>query len=189
MVKRFCHDAYASIFFAQGRECEMEKKKVNKKALDYVRPQMGHFDLKAFPGVTFSFRKITLDDDPWCVKNLGASPWAIINSEKNDALTLCRMYFHFLTPESQEHFPAVKEESKDDDTGEVKERFVTRPEAFMRAIDGGNTVELLLVANAFAETLFSSRSVNDLPEALKKSLMKQAEKQKAVVPKAPEAQL
>ena len=156
-----------------------EKKKVNKKSIEYVRPQMGSFDLKAFPGRVFTFRKMNLSDDPWCKKNLGAVPGEIIRSEKMEALTLCRMYFHFLTEESQDHFQALTETKKDDDTGKEVETFVTRPEVFMRTIDGGNTVELMLIANAFLETLINSRSLNDLPESLKKSLLEVLEKAQA----------
>lgn len=148
----------------------MSQKKVSKKSLEYVRPELGTFTLVAFPGVVFRFRKLSIDDESWCLQTFGSDPWTFINRQKAQAAELCRMYFHFLDDESKSHFKPEREKKMDYDTGEEKEELITGYRQFMRKIDGGSLTEMLLIASAFAKTLIASRPISDLPEELKKSL-------------------
>jgi hypothetical protein len=151
-------------------------KKISKKSLSYVRPVPGSFELEKFPGHEFRFRKITLDDEAWCVEKLGASPFEIMSRDKVQASELCRLYFHFLVDSDKERFFPIEEEVTDYDTGEKKKEVVAGWKRFMRSIDGGSITEMLLIARAFAATIFASRPITDLPDELKKSLLNLVEK-------------
>lgn len=152
-----------------------EKKRVNKKSLDYVRPQPGKFTLEAFPNVEFKFRKMTIDDDAWAEATFGMNPYAMISQKTANTEDLCRLYFHFLDAESKTHFKPITEKEPDYEKGGEKETLIPGHRRFMKSI-GAGLVEVFMIANAFGETLLSSRPISDLPEELKKNLMAQVEK-------------
>jgi len=149
-----------------------EKKKSPKKSLEYARPEPGTFELRAFPGVVFRFRKITIDDEAWCIDTLGGAIGDIIRREKERAGVLCRLYFHCLTDEGKRHFLPEKRVEVDYENGGEKEVVVSGPRLFMQAIDGGSVTEIIMIARAFLKTIAASRPIDDLPEDLKKSVMK-----------------
>lgn len=154
-----------------------ERKKPSKKSLEYVRPTPGHFELQAFPGVVFHFRKVTLDDEPWVLETFGKSIWEIMSADKVEAKDLCRLWFHFLDDTSKSHFKPEKKQEMDYDSGEMKEVLYAGWRQFMRAIDGG-LCEILMVSKAFLETILSARPLDDLhDEALKKRVLSRLEKQ------------
>lgn len=151
-----------------------EKKRVPKKtSLEYTRPTPGTFTLETFPGVTFRFRKITIDDEAWVSEHFeGRSPWAIMTAPKAQAAELCRLYFHFLEDRSKEHFVPETKKERDYETGEEREVVVSGPRLFMQSIDGGNLTEMTLISHAFTKTILASRPISALPEEVKKSLQK-----------------
>lgn len=150
----------------------MEKKKVNKKSLEYVRPELGEFNLKAFPGHTFKFKKITVDDEAWVQDTFGVTAWSIVAQKKAQLSDVCRLYFRFLDDESKKLFPPEEVEELDYETGETKKFLLNGPKKFMRSIDGGALAEVLMIGQAFIKTLLSCRPISDLPEEVKKSLQK-----------------
>ncbi len=156
-----------------------EKKKINKKSIEYVRPEPGSFNLAAFPGVEFKFKKIFLDDEAWVIDTFGKNIWEIINNKQVHAADLCRMYFRFLEDASKVHFKPEEIETLDYETNEVKKELVNGPKKFMRSIDGGSVTELILIAQAFLKTLIASRPISDLPEDVKKNVMEAIAEAKA----------
>lgn len=165
---------------------EKKEKKVNKKALEYVRPAFGSFNLKAFPGFEFKFKKISIDDESWVKQNMGRHSWEIINSDKAEAAELCRLYFHFLENEGKTKFPPETIEEMDYETGEKKSVLLNGPKKFMQSIDGGSLTEMLLIAQAFLMTMVASRPMSDLPEDLKKTVLESI-KRRTPKEKEPEA--
>lgn len=148
-----------------------KKKKINKKAIEYVRPEPGIFDLKAFPGIEFKFRKIWIDDEAWINQTFNKNVWEMMNNSAASSADLCRMYFNFLTDESKLHFPPEKVEELNYETGEKEQVLLNGPKKFMRSIDGGSMVEITLIAQAFLKTLLASRPLDDLPEEIKKNIL------------------
>lgn len=159
-------------------------KKPSKKSAAYARPQPGTFGLLAFPGVEFEFRKIMVDDEAWAEEQFGVGVYEFASQTRNQVKDLCRLYFHFLKPESQALFKPEEMESTDPETGAVKKELVTGSVKLMRSIQGGSLTELLMMSHAFAKTLAASRPMSELPEDLKKSLEELVLKAKE---KAPEA--
>jgi hypothetical protein len=155
-----------------------EKKKVSKKSLEYVRPQFGSFDLRAFPSVEFKFKKISIDDEMLVKEKFGQHSWEIVSKGTAEASELCRLYFLFLTDESKAYFKPEEIEELDYETNETKKVLINGPKKFMRSIDGGNMTEMLLIADAFVKTLIASRPMSDLPEEIKKNILEAAEKMK-----------
>ncbi len=157
---------------------KMEKKKVNKKSIEYVRPEPGSFDLKAFPGHVFKFKKIVIDDEAWVMETFGKPTWEVINSKEAMASDLCRLYFHFLEDQDKAKFPPEQVEEMNYETGVKGMNLINGPKKFMRAIDGGSLTEMMLIAHAFLKTLIASRPISDLPDDLKKSVLGIIEKGK-----------
>lgn len=149
-------------------------KRVSKKSLEYIRPQPGTFTLESFPGHEFRFRKISIDDEAWCVEKLGVPIHELVSREKVQAADLCRLYFHLLVEDDKKLFFPVEEDVTDYDTGEKKKETIAGSRLFMRAVSGG--VELILIGDAFLKTFFSSRPITDLPDDLKKTLLALVEK-------------
>lgn len=148
-----------------------KKKPAIKKTIEYVRPRPGTFGLEKFPGVEFTFRIISIDDEAWCVQNLGKKPWDVMTSDTASAVDLCRLYFYFLTDEGKIHFVPFKKEEMDFETGLTKEVIISGPRLFMQSIDGGSLTEMTLIGRAFLQTIFASRPISELPEDIKKNLM------------------
>jgi hypothetical protein len=155
-----------------------DKKKPSKASLEYVRPEPGTFNLVAFEGVEFRFRKITIDDEAWAKEHFGKTIWEIINESSVEAAQVCRLYFHFLEDGFKALFPPERVEVVDYENGGKKEELLNGPKKFMRAIDGGSLTELTLIALAFAKTVFASRPISDLPEDVKKKVMELVKSQK-----------
>lgn len=156
-----------------------QKLKVNKKAVEYVRPQRGTFTLNAFPDREFHFRKITVDDDAWVSQTFGKGIGELLHQGKAETAELCRLYFHFLDDEDKLLFPPERRTVVDYEQGGEKEELINGPKKFMQSIDGGSLTELLMISQAFVKTLIASRPISDLPDDLKKSLQAGIEKAKA----------
>jgi hypothetical protein len=163
------------------------KKPAPKKALAYTRPQPGTFTLNKFPGVDFRFRMISIDDEAWCLENLGNTPGTIISSKTATSAELCRLYFHFLEDDCKARFIPEEAESINYDTGKKETVVVPGYRLFMKSIDGGSLTEILLIARAFLKTLLASRPISDLPDEVKKNLMAQIESRQTG-PETPAAQ-
>jgi hypothetical protein len=151
---------------------ETKPKKLNKKSLEYVRPDTGRFELNTFPGVEFRFRKISIDDEAWAVETFGKSPWEIITGKSAQAADLCRLYFHFLTDDGKQRFIPVRKKEMDYETGEEKDVVISGPRLFMQSIDGGSLTEMVLISRAFVQTVVASRPISELPDDVKKSVLK-----------------
>jgi hypothetical protein len=147
------------------------KKTTSKKSLGYTRAQPGIFSLEKFPGVEFKFRIITVDDEAFCHKSFGKTPWELMTSTSIMAADLCRLYFHFLTDDSKKNFIPERRTEIDYETGEEKEVVISGPRLFMQSIDGGSPTEMMLIGKAFFDTLASSCPLENLPDDLKKTVL------------------
>lgn len=150
-------------------------KKVSKKSIEYVRPPLGRFRIEKFPDHEFRFRKITVDDEAWCIENLGSTPAGIVTSKVQEAEKLCELYFNFLEDDDKELFIPVKRKVRNYKTGEETDEIIPGHKLFMQSISGG-LAELTMIGYEFVKTMLACRPISELPEDIKKSLLKSTKK-------------